>query len=154
MRGQPPENRRAARDCESRPIVAELQAFLNAKAAQASRKSALAKAIRYATTRWDGLTRFLDDGHVEIDSNTVERAIRPIALGRKNALFAGSDDGGDHWAVIASLIETCKRNTVNPQAWLAQTLERLAAGHIATRLDDLMPWYFAPRRGVNPALTM
>jgi len=147
VRGQPPETRRAARDCESRPIVAQLKAFLDAKAGQASRKSALAEAIRYATTRWDGLTRFLDDGHVEIDSNTVERAIRPIALGRKNALFAGSDEGGDHWAVIASLIETCKLNAVDPQAWLAQTLERLAAGHTATRLDELMPWHFAPDVG-------
>lgn len=78
-----------------------------------------------------------------MDSNAVERSIRPIALGRKNALFAGSDDGGDHWAVIASLIETAKLNGVDPQAWLADTLTRLAAGHHATALDALMPWNHA-----------
>jgi hypothetical protein len=75
----------------------------------------LAEAIRYALSRWDGLTRFLNDGRIEIDSNVVERSIRPIALNRKNALFAGFDGGGEHWAVIASLIETCKLNGVDPQ---------------------------------------
>ncbi len=147
VRGHPPQARHAARDRQSRPIVAELRAVLDASAAQASRKSALAEAIRYATTRWDGLTRFLDNGRIEIDSNTVERAIRPIALGRKNALFAGSDEGGDHWAVIASLIENCKLNAVDPQAWLAQTLERLAAGHTVNRLNELMPWRVTPAVG-------
>lgn len=140
VRGRSPDERRAARQERSRPIVEELRRFLDAKLAQISRKSTLAEAIRYATTRWDGLIRFLDDGRIELDSNTVERAIRPLALNRKNALFAGSDDGGDHWAVIASLIETAKLNGVDPQAWLADTLARLAAGHSARRLDDLMPW--------------
>jgi hypothetical protein len=76
----------------------------------------LAEAIRYILSRWEGLTRFIDDGRVEIDSNVVERAIRPIALNRKNALFAGSDGGAERWATIASLVETCKRSCVNPQA--------------------------------------
>ncbi|WP_188946365.1 IS66 family transposase, partial [Polymorphobacter multimanifer] len=89
----------------------------------------LADAIRYATSRWTGLTLFLEDGRAEMDSNTVERTIRPIALNRKNALFAGSDDGGDNWAIIASLIETAKLNAVDPLAWLTDTLERLARGH-------------------------
>ena len=97
----------------------------------------------YALTRWTGLSRFLDDGRIELDSNTVERSIRPLALNRKNALFAGSDDGGDHWAVIASMIETCKLSGINPQTWLADTLTRLAAGHSATALDQLMPWNHA-----------
>ena len=85
--------------------------------------------MRYTLSRWDGLTRFLDDGRIEIDSNVVERAIRPIALGRKNHLFAGSDGGGEHWAVIASLIETCKMNGVNPQAYLRDVLARIVARH-------------------------
>ena len=86
------------------------------------------------------LCRLLDDGRIEIDSNTVERSIRPLALNRKNALFAGSDQGGDHWAVIASLIETCKLNRIDPQAWLSTTLTQLVAGHPASALDQLMPW--------------
>jgi hypothetical protein len=84
-----------------------LRLWLEAQLAAVSGKATIAGAIRYTLSRWDGLTRFLDDGRIEIDSNVVERAIRPIALGRKNHLFAGSDGGGEHWAVIASLIETC-----------------------------------------------
>jgi len=147
VRGRSPDERCAERQAQSQPVVSELRSFLEAKAAQASRKSALAEAIRYALTRWEGLTRFLDDGRIELDSNAVERSIRPIALSRKNALFAGSDDGGDHWAVIASLIETAKLNGVDPQAWLADTLARLAAGHRATALDTLMPWNHARHVG-------
>jgi transposase len=90
--------------------------------------------------RWTGLTLILDDGRVEMDSNTVERTIRHIALNRKNALFAGSDDGGDNWAIIASLIETAKLNAVDPLAWLTDTLKRLARGHSSQELDQLMPW--------------
>lgn len=140
LRGRSPDERRLGRQEHSSAIIDDLRVLLEARLAQASRKSVLAEAIRYALTRWEGLTRFLDDGQVELDSNTVERAIRPLALNRKNALFAGSDDGGDHWAVIASLIETAKLNGVDPQAWLADTLSRLAAGHPATALEALMPW--------------
>jgi glucose-6-phosphate 1-dehydrogenase len=95
-----------------------------------------------AVKHWAGLTVFLDDGRVEIDSNTVERAIRPIALNRKNVLFAGSDQGGVHWGVIASLIETCKLNAVDPQAYLASTLIRLVDRHPASQIDQLMPWAY------------
>jgi transposase len=144
VRGQSPEQRRAARQEKSRPVVEDLRRLLDARLGQLSRKSPLAEAIRYALTRWEGLTRFLDDGRIELDSNTVERAIRPIALNRKNALFAGSDDGGDHWAVIASMIETCKLNGIDPQAWLTDTLTRLAAGHSNLRRDELMPWNYIP----------
>jgi transposase len=142
VRGQSPEQRRAARQTQSRPVIEDLHRFFDAKLAQLSRKSNLAEALRYALTRWEGLTRFLDDGRIELDNNSVERAIRPLALNRKNALFAGSDDGGDHWAVIASLIETCKLNGVNPQAWLKDTLASLAAGHSNLRRDELMPWNY------------
>jgi len=147
VRGSSPEARLAARRDQSRPVVDDLHRFLEAKLAQASRKSTLADAIRYALARWDGLVLFLEDGRVELDSNTVERAIRPLALNRKNALFAGSDDGGDHWAVIASLIETCKLNAIDPQAWLTDTLAKLAAGHSNRHRDKLMPWNYNPAVG-------
>ena len=88
----------------------------------------MAEAIRYALVRWSGLVRFLDDGRIEIDSNAVERTIRPIALNRKNVLCAGSDGGGEHWAILASRIESCKLNAVDPQAYLAEVLARLVAG--------------------------
>ena len=100
------EERRDARQARSRPIVEALEPWLRAKLLLVSQKSKLAEAIRYALSRWAGLSRFLDDGRIEIDSNVVERAIKPIALNRKNALFAGSDGGAEHWAVIASLVET------------------------------------------------
>ena len=145
IRGPAPDERRAARQERSAPMVASLHRFLETSLTRASGKGKLAEAIRYALNRWDGLCRFLDDGRVEIDSNTVERSIRPLALNRKNALFAGSDQGGDHWAVIASLIETCKLNLIDPQAWLFATLTRVVAGHPASALDQLMPWTNAPR---------
>ena len=144
IRGRAPDELRAVRQERSAPLVASLRRFLETSLARASGKGKLADAIRYALSRWDGLSRFLDDGRIEIDSNTVERSIRPLTLNRKNALFAGSDDGGDHWAMIASLIETCKLNGTNPQAWLSGTLTRLAAGYPATALDQLMPWERAP----------
>ena len=90
----------------------------------------------------DGLKRFLDDGTIEMDNNVVERAIRPIALNRKNALFAGHDEGGRTWGRIASLIETCKLNAVEPFAYLKVTLEAIAEGHPAAQIDELMPWNF------------
>lgn len=105
-----------------------------------SAKSKLGEAIRYALTRWDGLSRFLDDGRIDLDSNTVERSIRPLALNRKNALFAGSDEGGDNWAVIATLIENCKLSGINPHIWMTDTLARLANGHPANGVGELMPW--------------
>ena len=101
------------------------------------------RSIRYALSRWDGLTRFIDDGRIEIDSNVVERAIRPIALNRKNALFAGSDGGAENWAIVASLIETCKLNGVDPQAYMADVLTKIVNGHLASKLDELTPWAYA-----------
>ena len=108
-----------------------------------SQKTKLAEAIRYALSRWKGLTLFLDDGRIEIDNNIVERAIRPIALNRKNALFAGSDGGAKHWATIASLVKTCKLNGVDTQIYLVDVLARIVNGHQNNRIDDLMPWYYA-----------
>lgn len=144
IRGRSPEERRTARQERSRPIIDVLQPWLREKLALISQKSKLAEAIRYTLSRWAGLSRFLDDGRVEIDSNVVERSIRPIALNRKNALFAGSDGGGEHWATIASLIETAKLNGVDPYAYLADVITRIVASHPQSQLDDLLPWAYAP----------
>jgi transposase len=142
IRGRSADERRAGRRDRSRPIVDALEPWLRAKLALISQKTKLAEAIRYALSRWDGLTRFLDDGRVEIDSNVVERSIRPIALNRKNALFAGSDGGGEHWAVVASLIETCKLNSVDPYAYLADVISKIVSGHSNSRIDELLPWAY------------
>ena len=120
-----------------------LEPWLRDKLALISQKTKLAEAIRYALSRWDGLTRFIDDGRIEIDSNIVERAIRPIALNRKNALFAGSDGGAESWAIVASLIETCKLNGVDPQAYMADVLTKIVNGHLASKLAELLPWAYA-----------
>ena len=142
IRGRSPEERRAVRQERSRPVLEALEPWLREKLALISQKTKLAEAIRYALSRWEGLTRFLEDGRIEIDSNVVERSIRPIALNRKNALFAGSDGGAEHWAVIASLIETCKLTGVEPQAYLADVITRIVNGHPNSRLDDLLPWAY------------
>ena len=107
-----------------------------------SQKTKLAEAIRYALSRWQGLCLFLDDGRIEIDNNVVERTIRPLALTRKNALFAGSDSGAEHWATIASLVETCKLNGVEPFRYLADVIARIVEGHPQSRLDELLPWAY------------
>jgi transposase len=144
IRGRAPEDRRAARQEKSRPIVEALEPWLREKLALVSRKSKLAEAIQYGLSRWEGLSLFIDDGRVEIDSNIVERAIRPIALNRKNALFAGSDGGSEHWATLGSLIETAKMNGVDPYAYLADVIARIVAGHPQSALDELLPWAYAP----------
>jgi len=143
VRGANAETRRRIRQEKSRPIIVELEPWLQAKLGLISQKSKLAEAIRYALTRWEGLTRFLDDGRIEIDSNVVERSIRPIALNRKNALFAGSDGGGEHWATIASLIETCKLNGVEPHAYLVDVITKIINGHPNSQIDNLLPWAYA-----------
>ena len=142
IRGRSADERRAVRQEKSRPILAAFEPWLRAKLALISQKTKLAEAIRYALSRWEGLCRFIDDGRIDIDSNVVERAIRPIALNRKNALFAGSDGGAEHWAVIASLIETCKLTAVDPYAYLADTLTKIVNGHPNSHLDELLPWAY------------
>ena len=125
-------------------LSAALEPWLRDKLSLISQKTKLAEAIRYALSRWEGLTRFLDDGRIEIDTNILERAIRPIALNRKNALFAGSDGGGEHWAIIASLVETCKLNAIDPQSYLADVITRIVNGHPNSHIDELLPWAYAP----------
>jgi len=142
IRGKDAGARQQVRAERSRPLVAELDTFLRAQAARLSPGSDMGKAIAYLLNHWDGLTLFLDDGRVEMDTNLVENQIRPLTLTRKNALFAGHDEGGRSWARIASLIATCKINGVEPYAWMKATLEAIAKGHPQSRIDDLMPWAF------------
>ena len=148
IRGQDPEARRAARQEKSKPVVEDLEPWLRAQLETISQKTKLAEAIRYALSRWQGLTLFLDDGRVEIDNNTVERAIRPLALTRKNALFAGSDGGAEHWAILASLIETAKLNDVDPQAYITDVITCIVGGHPQSQIDRLMPWSYAEAAAV------
>jgi transposase len=142
IRGRSADERRAVRQARSCPIIDALDPWLREKLALVSQKSKIADAIRYALTRWSGLTLFLDNGRVELDTNVVERAIRPLALNRKNSLFAGSDGGAEHWAVIASLIETCKLNGVEPRGYIADVITRIVEGHMNSRLDELLPWSY------------
>jgi transposase len=142
VRGQSAEHRSAVRRQRSRAIVESLFTLWESELPRLSGKSRLAEAIRYALSRRPALERFLDDGRIEIDSNIVERLIRPQAITRKNALFAGSDGGGRAWATIATLLTTARINGVDPNAWLKLTLERIAAGWPHRQLDDLMPWNY------------
>ena len=142
IRGRPAGERRAARQERSRPLIEAMEPWLHETLGLVSPKSRLVDAIRYALSRWAGLSLFLDDGRVEIDCNVVERTIWPLALNRKNALFAGSDGGGQRWAVIASFIETSKLAGVEPQGHLTNVITRIGEGHPQRRLDDLLPWAY------------
>jgi len=149
VRGQSPALRLAARRSCSEPIVEALKAWLEAQLPQLPGRGKLAEAMRYALFRWNGLTRFLQDGRIELDTNPVERAIRPVALGRKNHLFAGSDGGGVRWATVCTLIETFKLNGVEPYAYLRDVLQRMVDGHLVNRLDELLPWAWKPQDHVK-----
>src|SRR5262252_2935491 len=149
IRGQSPAHRMAESRTFSKPLVEKLKVWFEQQLSRAPRRGRLADAIRYALTRWDGLTQFLRDGRVELDTNPVERAIRPVALGRKNHIFAGSDLGGERWATLCSLIETCKMNGVEPYAYLRDVLQRMVDGHPVNRLDELLPWNWKPAEAVK-----
>lgn len=143
IRGLPPDDRRAVRQERSLPLIDDFFAWLTAQAARVSRKSNLGKALTYIIRRQDGFRLFLDDGHVDMDSNLVENAIRSPAMTRRNALFAGHDDGARSWAAFASLIGTCRMNGVEPYAYLVSLFTKLAAGHLNKNIDALMPWAYA-----------
>jgi transposase len=145
IRGLPPKVRRHVRQQQSKPIVDALKPWFEASLAKVSKGGKLGKALRYGLRHWDGLCRFLDDGRIEIDSNCVERSIRGLALTRKNALFAGHDQGAMNWAMIASLLETCKLNSVDPLAWLTDVLTKLVNLWPASRIEELMPWAYAAK---------
>jgi transposase len=142
IRGLPPELRRAIRQERSKPVVEALKPWLEESLAKVSKGSKLGEGLAYGLNHWEGLVRFLDDGRIEIDSNTVERSIRGPVLTRKNALFAGHDRGAEGWAMIASLLETCKLNSVDPLAWTTDVLTKLVNRWPASRIDDLMPWAY------------
>jgi len=138
-RGLAPEDRAALRQARAKPLFDDLEAWLARESPKLSGKTPLAQAIRYAMNRLPRARPYLDDGILEIDNNAVERAMRPVALGRKNWLFAGSEGGGRALAVAFTLIETAKLNDVDPEAWLTWVLGRIA-DHKITEIDDLSPW--------------
>lgn len=140
IRGRPPDERCAVRQERSRPLLATMKAWLEQTLPTLSQKSATAKAIRYALGRWEALGRYCDDGRIEIDNNAAERALRCVALGRKNYLFAGSDAGGERAAAMYSLLGSAKLNGHNPEAFLREVLARIAE-HPITRINELLPWH-------------
>ena len=142
-RGQSPEARAALRQENAKPIFDDLEEWLRDQLPKISGKSPLAKAIRYALGRMPKTRPYLDNGFLELDNNTAERAMKPVAIGRKNWMFAGSQRGGNSMAIAFTLIKTAKLNGVDPQAWLTWVLERVA-DHKINRLDELMPWNYSP----------
>ena len=143
IRGKSTEQRRAVRREQSAPHCDALKRFLERQLGRVSAKAPIAQAIRYTLKHWQGLTRFLDDGRIDLDSNIVERSMRPQVLTRKNALFAGHDDGAQNWAIVASLIETSKLSGIDPYRYLADVLFHLVNLWPNSRLDELLPWNWA-----------
>jgi transposase len=139
IRGRPPDERQQIRRARARPLVDDLRAWMEQKLSALSRKSEVAAAIRYALARWRALLRYIDDGRIELDNNSAERAPRAVALGRNNYLFAGSDSGGDRAAAMYSLIGTAKLNDLDPEAYLRTVLNRIA-DHPVHRIHELLPW--------------
>lgn len=141
--GKPPDRRRATRIAEAKPKLDDLAPWLDEQLRLIPGKSELAGAIRYARSRWEALSRYCGDGRLEISNNAAENAIRPVALGRKNWLFAGSDSGGDRAAGFYTLIRTAKRNGLEPEAYLRDVLTRIGE-HPINAIDALLPWNIAP----------
>jgi transposase len=152
IRGLTAAEREIVRQAETKPILEAFQSWLMQTLVEESAKSDLAKAIKYTLNHWDGLTVFLTDGRVEVDSNVVERTIRPIALGRRNALFAGSTRGAEAWAILASIINTAKLHELDPQTYLADVLERIVSGQTKVNsLHELLPWVWKAARAEQMA---
>jgi hypothetical protein len=143
IRGSSPIERREVRQAKSRPLLETMLPWLKTTLAKLSQKSDVAVAIRYALDRWDALLRFSEDGRVEMDNNAAERALRAVAIGRKNYLFAGSDAGGERAAAIYSLLGSAKLNGIDPEAYLTSVLRRIA-DHPINRIAELLPWNLRP----------
>jgi transposase len=151
IRGRSADERRTVRQARAGPLLDDLHRWFQSTLSKLSRKSPLALAIRYALTRWTALTRYRDDGRLELENNAAERALRAVALGRKNFLFLGADSGGERAAAIYSLIGTAKLNGLNPEAYLRYVLERIA-DHPINRIEELLPWNVAPALAAQHAL--
>ena len=149
IRGRPPDERQRIRNERSRPLLNSLDVWLKASLSKLSRKSDVTVAIQYALGRWTQLLRYVNDGRLEIDNNTAERALRAVALGRKNYLFQGSDAGGERAAAMYSLIGTAKLNDLDPEAYLSYLLSQIA-GHPIHRIEELFPWN-VPLRKIHTA---
>jgi len=141
-RGKPAQERLAIRKQKSAPKIAAFKTWLDQARTQVSAKTPTGEALKYIAKYWDGPILFLTDGRIEMDSNAVERTIRPIALQRKNALFAGHDAGAQNWAMLASLIETCKLNQIEPYGYLTDVLTAIVNGHKQKDIEQLLPWNF------------
>ena len=152
IRGASADHRRAVRQAESAIVIADMQPWLKETLPKLPRGSKTAEAIGYTLNHWKGLIRFLEDGRIELDNNTVERSIRPLTLQRKNALFAGHDLGAENWATFATLIETCKLGGINPQAYLTDVLSRIVLRGDADPIDDLLPYNWTNSRKPQSAV--
>ena len=152
IRGKPPDTRREVRQQRARPLLESLREWLEATLSKIMQKSDVASAIRYALAHWSALTRYADDGRIEVDNNAAERALRAVAIGRKNYLFVGSNEGGNRAAAMYTLIGTAKLNGLDPEAYLRHVLERIA-DHPINRIADLLPWnvQLEPPPQANPA---
>ncbi len=148
IRGRPVEERRQVRNARARPLLEFMRHWLESSLLKLHRKSETAAAIHYALARWDALARYLDDGRIELDNSAAERALRAVAVGRKNYLFAGSDEGGARAAVFYSLIGTAKLNGFDPEAYLRHVLSRIAE-HPISRIEELLPWNVAANLSAN-----
>lgn len=147
IRGLSDVERLAVRKAESAALMEDLKRQLTEIRDAVASQSSIGKAAAYTLKHWQGLTVFLQDGRIEVDSNIVERAIKPVCLTRKNALFVGSASGGESWAVLASLVNTCKMNDIDPETWLSDVLERIVSGRTTiNRLDELLPWTWKAAR--------
>lgn len=145
INGKTPDERRTVRQARSKPLIEALETWLRERRAKLSSKNDTAKAIDYSLKRWRAFTRFLDDGRLCMSNNAAERAVRGIAVGRRNWTFCGSDSGGNRAAAMFTLVETCKLNDVDARAWLADVLTRIA-DHPASKIADLLPWNWQAAR--------
>ena len=145
INGKPAVQRQVERQARSKLLLDAFHTWAIAQRRRLSGKTPLGKAFQYSLSRWDALTRYVEDGRLSIDNNLAERLLRGIAVTRKNFLFLGSDRGGDRAAVIYTIIESAKLNSLDPEAYLASVLGQLARGHPINRLEELLPWNFQPQ---------